>query len=110
MPSDNQGFKIIYAKPPWHIDDTTPPGTRSTEPRHSPRHYTDIADLEVDRISAWNSALFMWVPGPLMPEAIMVMDEWGFPYRTIAFVWAITNWQRGDIQRGAKNPTRVNSK
>lgn len=46
-----------------------------------------IASLPVVQIADKNSILFMWVNGPRLFDAEIVMDAWGFRYKSIAFVW-----------------------
>ncbi len=47
----------------------------------------EICELPVRTWAKPNAALFMWATGPKLPEALAVMQAWGFTYRTIAFVW-----------------------
>ena len=35
-----------------------------------------------------NCVLFLWATSPLLPEAIEVMQAWGFKYKTVAFCWS----------------------
>jgi N6-adenosine-specific RNA methylase IME4 len=36
---------------------------------------------------AQDAALFLWVVQPMLPEALRVIEAWGFEYRTVGFVW-----------------------
>ena len=41
-------------------------------------------------ISAADAYLFMWAVAPSLPDALRVMEAWGFRYVSIAFFWAKT--------------------
>tara|TARA_Y100000034_G_scaffold80282_1_gene96328 strand:+ start:161 stop:577 length:417 start_codon:yes stop_codon:yes gene_type:complete len=35
-------------------------------------------------------ALFMWVSDPMLKEAMILINAWGFTYKTVAFTWVKT--------------------
>ena len=47
----------------------------------------DIARLPVGQVAALDSMLFLWTTGPLLPQALAVMEAWGFEYKTQGFIW-----------------------
>ncbi len=51
----------------------------------------EICALPVADIAAVDSALFLWAVLPLLPEALRVIEAWGFSFRTTAFVWIKPN-------------------
>lgn len=68
--------------------------------------------------------LFLWAVSPQLPEALGVMQAWGFKYKTIAFCWSkVTNkgnlvanlgrWTMGNVElcllgvRGKPNSMRI---
>jgi len=51
----------------------------------------DIKKLPVQAISASNCVLFIWATYPLLPEALQVINAWGFEYKTVAFTWVKLN-------------------
>ena len=63
-------YSIIYAKPSWTDN-------QSLE---------ELLKLPVERITAKNCALFIWINAPRFPEALNVINQWGFEYETIPFV------------------------
>jgi N6-adenosine-specific RNA methylase IME4 len=79
-------YGVIYADPPWRFE----PYSRETGlDRAADNHYgtmrtADIRELEVP--AADNAVLFLWATVPMLPEALSVMDTWGFTYKT-NFVW-----------------------
>lgn len=51
----------------------------------------EICALPVADITATDSALFLWATFPMLPEALRVIREWGFQFKTVAFVWLKQN-------------------
>lgn len=85
------GFRAICADPPWTFK--TWSDLRQT--RAASNHYglmsmRDIEDLPVGELASENAALFLWATNPMLPQALKVMDAWGFAYKTVAFTWAKT--------------------
>lgn len=77
-------FEIILADPPWRYQ-----GVTTTPDRTIEQHYPTCTIQEIcahcPDIAA-NAMLFLWATAPLLPEALEVMDAWGFRYKTNA-VW-----------------------
>ena len=46
-----------------------------------------LAALPVPELMAWDSALFLWVTQPLLPQALQVLARWQYIYKTVGFVW-----------------------
>lgn len=79
-------YAVIYADPPWHYYGD--PNKDQAAGKHYPlMRNADIAALPVPSITAARAALFLWATGPRLPEAIAVMEAWGFHYRGVASVW-----------------------
>jgi len=81
-------FAVIVADPPWNWRAWSSRG----EGRSASRHYDvmsldDIMAMPVEDIAADDCALFLWATSPMLPQAIEVMDAWGFTYKTVAFMW-----------------------
>lgn len=84
-------YRVILADPPWQFrvwNKDTGAG-RSAE-----SHYPT---MDIDSLCAMkppadkNAALFMWAVWPSLPDAIRLMQSWGFEYKTVAFVWVKMN-------------------
>lgn len=76
-------YEIIYADPPWRYEHTISK-SRSIENNYPTMELEDIKKLDIP--SADNCILFLWATAPKLLEALEVMQEWGFNYRTSA-VW-----------------------
>lgn len=104
-------YSVILADPPWQYD-FSKSSTRDVENQYSTMTLSDIKDLEVP--AADDSVLYMWAVAPKIPEAVAVMDAWGFEYKTCA-VWdkekiGMGYWFRGQHEllmvgtRGSVSP------
>lgn len=91
-------YAVIYADPPWsYRQHGTGPKSRGNAAQH---YHTmtveDICALPVRQLAGGQGcALFMWATFPTIPDALKVMDAWGFTYKTAAFVW-IKNTSRAE--------------
>ena len=89
-------YQIIYADPPWSYkvwseDKKVAQGTAK-------RYYDtmaieDICALPISQLADKDCKLFLWATPPCLPEAMKVIEAWGFEYKTIAFCWIKTNKQ-----------------
>ena len=65
---------------------------------------------DVYKRQAKDSALFLWATFPQLPEALRLIQAWGFTYKSVAFVWLKQNrkspgwfyglgfWTRGNAE------------
>src|SRR6516165_646838 len=64
--------------------------------RDNERHYRtmlfdELAALPIAKLAAPSGAhLFAWTSGPFLPQALRLIDAWGFKYSTRAFTWLKT--------------------
>lgn len=103
---DGQAFGTVYADPPWTL---TTPGIRRK--LHYDRMTTeDIAAIPVGSITTDDAHLWLWTTNAHLPEALSVMEAWGFKYRTM-LTWKKNRmgtgwWLRGKTEHvlfGAKS-------
>ncbi len=89
LPTTEEGFRTVLADPPWRFLNRT--GKVAPEHRRLDRYSTldlnEIAALPVSDVVAPNAHLYLWVPNALLPDALKVMDAWGFRYVS-NIVWA----------------------
>jgi N6-adenosine-specific RNA methylase IME4 len=80
-------YGVILADPEWKHVPWSPSGMDRAADNHYPTSPTDvIASRPVGSIAAKHSVLFLWAVVPMLPDALRVMEAWGFTYRTSA-VW-----------------------
>lgn len=75
-------YEVLYVDCPWSYNNKA---TRAKAENHYPTmNLQEIKDLHIP--AGENSILFLWATATLLPEALSVMDYWGFRYKTCA-VW-----------------------
>ena len=85
----NKKYCVIVADPEWRFE---PWSRQSGLDRAADNHYPTsslqvIASRPVGQIAAPDSVLFLWATAPMTPHALVVMDAWGFEYKSQA-IWA----------------------
>lgn len=87
----NNKYGIIYADPPWAYEwgKGKEGGHFAPEKHYQTMSIDDICSMRnvIRKIADKNCALFMWATMPCLPDAIRVIKEWGFKYKTCAFTW-----------------------
>lgn len=74
-------YRVIYADPPWQYGDERSGFGGATD------HYNkELKSMPVSSLSEDNAVLFLWGTAPLLPEAIELIESWGFKYKT-NIVW-----------------------
>ena len=75
-------FELVYADPPWQLG--------NPESAYAPEnHYPTLPLDEIKQIdvpAADNAVLFLWAVSSRLPEALEVLNAWGFTYKT-SLVW-----------------------
>ncbi len=82
-------YNIIYADPPWKFGSKMKAGRQQLGAR---AHYNEMPTKEICELPIWQIAdedcvLLMWTTDAHIPDAIKVMNAWGFKYKTVAFIW-----------------------
>lgn len=98
---DGQRFATVLADPPWRFVNRT--GKVAPEHRRLSRYDTmdvkEIAALPVVDITAERSHCYLWVPNALVADGLMVMEQWGFTYKSV-LVWHKVRKDGGSDGRG----------
>ena len=84
----NKKYNIIYADPPWQYKVWSNKGKgRSAESHYSTMNIEEIINMKdvIEKISEDDCVLFIWITYPCLKEALQVIKEWGFAYKTCAF-------------------------
>jgi N6-adenosine-specific RNA methylase IME4 len=104
-------YAIVYADPPWKYRDKVFNGKRGVHWKYPTMTMGEIKALPVDDIAASNSWLFLWIPWPLVREEArhQIIEEWGFDYKSVGFLWVKTNKKSNTPFWGMGNYTRSNS-
>ena len=78
-------YHIIYADPPWRYDFAATEN-RAIENQYPTMGLDEIKMLPVPEITTDDAVLYLWATAPKLPQALEVMESWGFTYKTNA-VW-----------------------
>lgn len=81
-------YRVIYADPPWEYGDqrTNDAQSGSAASQYPTMPIDAICEMPVRDMAAADSVLFLWATAPCLPEAMQVIDAWGFTYKA-QFVW-----------------------
>jgi N6-adenosine-specific RNA methylase IME4 len=94
-------FPTILADPPWQFQNRT--GKIAPEHRRLSRYETmtigDICSLPVESFATETAHLYLWTPNALLPEALRVMEAWGFTYKS-NLIWHKVRKDGGSDGRG----------
>jgi len=66
----------------------------SAENQYHTMTIEELKALPVKQLAAENAVMFMWATNPQLRDAIMLMEDYGFEYKT-NFVWEKTNHTAG---------------
>ena len=81
-------YGVILADPEWRFEPySRDTGMDRAADNHYPTSATDIiASRPVQDIAADDCVLFLWATVPMLPDALRVMEAWGFAYKS-HFIW-----------------------
>ncbi len=84
-------YNILYADPPWKFSSRTKSGNvqHKLEEYYPTMTEKELLDMKtfINKITTSTSVLFMWTTDATLAFAIKLMQEWGYEYKTIAFIW-----------------------
>jgi len=88
LPMPDGVYRVIYADPPWQYGDarTNDAQSGSAESQYPTMPIDEICAMPVRDMAAQDSVLFLWATAPCLPEAMRVIEAWGFTYKA-QFVW-----------------------
>ena len=83
-------YQTIYCDPPWSFG-----SAGSSVQNQATNHYPTESIEKMSKIPVWevadrDCALFIWVCNPLLPQALELIKNWGFEYKTVFKVWRKT--------------------
>lgn len=97
----NRKFSTVLADPPWQFSNRT--GKVAPEHKRLRRYSTlsleEIKTIPVSTFVEEMAHLYLWCPNALLPEGIVVMQSWGFTYKT-NLVWHKVRKDGGSDGRG----------
>jgi N6-adenosine-specific RNA methylase IME4 len=75
-------YAVIYADPEWKWEAWSKKGLDATsaDNHYITRVVDEIKERDVESIAADDAVLFLWSTVPMLPQALEVMQAWGFKY------------------------------
>lgn len=101
-------YRVLLVDPPWHYRDKAIPGQRGVCFKYPLLTTKRLKELPMAKLGRPDSLLFLWATMPLLPDALEVVDAWGYKYSTVPFVW-VKNTQAGEPKLGMGNWSRANA-
>jgi N6-adenosine-specific RNA methylase IME4 len=100
LPHDRR-FPVVCADPAWRFQNYgEPTGLHGAAADHYPTMATaDICAIPVGDMATPDAVLFLWSTNPHLPDALQVIEAWGFEYKT-NIVWVKDKAGLGFIVRG----------
>lgn len=101
-------YPVILADPPWIFS----VWNAAKSNRHASHKYDlmstdDICQLKIPASDP--AVLFLWATWPNLPDALKVIEAWGFTYRSLAWVWVKLDKSGMGFFHGMGYYTRANS-
>ncbi|WP_313138296.1 MT-A70 family methyltransferase [Paracoccus jeotgali] len=78
------GFSLIMADPPWHFAVRSDKGVteKGATGQYDTQSLDWMAGLPVSVLAADDCVLWLWATNPMLPQAMQVLDAWGFDFKT----------------------------
>ncbi len=81
-------FGAILADPPWPFATWSHKGQgRSGEAHYRTMSHDDLYALPVADVAKPDAVLFLWMVQTQIPEAVRLVESWGFTLKSVAFAW-----------------------
>lgn len=83
-------FSTIVMDPPWPYDDRLPGGGRGAAKHYSLMTLDEIAAMPIGDMAAPDAHVYVWATNGFVAEAVRLIGEWGFTYKTL-LTWVKVN-------------------
>lgn len=81
-------FGAILADPPWPFATWSHKGQgRSGEAHYGTMSHADMEAMPIASLAAPDCILFIWIVQTQIPQAVRLIDAWGFNQKSVAFAW-----------------------
>lgn len=76
-------YDVIMADPPWSFENWSVGGNeKNAKAQYDCMPTSAICDLPVGHLARGHCWLWLWATMPMLPDALRVMEAWGFRYTT----------------------------
>ena len=76
-------YRVLYCDPPWDYHDQQ---SKALSEHYASMTTEQLCEMDVSRLSADDAVLFLWSTVPMLPDAMRLLEAWGFTYKT-QMVW-----------------------
>jgi N6-adenosine-specific RNA methylase IME4 len=83
-------YPVILADPPWQFEAFNPTHNKSVQKHYDVMPIVEICEMPVGALTTPDAMLFLWTPNALLPDALKVIEAWGFKYST-NMIWEKEN-------------------
>lgn len=85
---ESPSYRVIYADPPWKYGSANlvSRDLGMAEDKYPTMALSELKALPVRDMAMPDSVLFLWATSPLLPDALELMDAWGFTHKS-SIVW-----------------------
>ena len=99
-------YSVVYADPAWAFKTWSEKGTgRGAVAHYRVSPFEALSTMDIAQYAAKDCALFLWTTDTHLPQALKLIEVWGFRYSTVAFTWAKTA-KHADLNALAANTTK----
>ena len=93
-------FGGILVDAAWRFKTWSEKGKGRSAEQHYPTMTMDeLRALDVAGLAARDSVLFLWAVWPMLPQALALIEAWGFKYKTCGFCWTKADASQLDMFR-----------
>ena len=93
-------YGALLVDPPWQFKIWGVAKGASRDPKYSCHDVKDMAKMfPVGELAKDDSVMFMWVTWPLLKDALWLIEQWGFEYKTCGFCWVKADVRQTDMFR-----------
>lgn len=103
----NRSYNIILADPAWSY--RTPTWRGGTGRHYKCMELDEMIKLPVLGLAAEDAVLLMWSTWPKLDEAMTLIRQWGFTFKTVFTVWVKQNKNSNKLAIGNGCYTRANN-
>ena len=79
-------YRVIYADPPWSYESASLKSHGVSDDHYGNMSTEQLCELPIADMRGDDSVLFLWAVAPLLPDALEVIEAWGFEYKA-QFIW-----------------------
>jgi len=85
--AEQKRYDVILADPPWAVNQRTTFWSQTAAAAYRKMSTADLCALPVRDLGKDRSVLLLWSIASTLPDALQIMEAWGYRFATVLFVW-----------------------